>query len=156
VTLVSNGYIGIWDNIKKGYNLEHRLVLENTLGRKLLKREIVHHADGNPTNNRLSNLILLSPETHVRIHCLGKPNIKNRKFKIFHKLPTPTNIGEVVSLFPKYKTYRTIKCEICEKLFWTRKDSKTRCCKITCAMKLAWKNKDQNGFNHRRKRCPKV
>lgn len=40
----------------QGYVPEHRLVAEQVLGRYLTKEEIVHHIDGNPTNNQPSNL----------------------------------------------------------------------------------------------------
>lgn len=43
----------------KGKNvLEHRLVMETQLGRKLLPNETVHHRDGNRLNNDITNLEL--------------------------------------------------------------------------------------------------
>lgn len=40
------------------YILEHRLVMEEALGRTLLPNEVVHHRDGNKQNNALENLQL--------------------------------------------------------------------------------------------------
>ena len=37
---------------------EHRLVVENFIGRELENRETVHHIDGNKQNNSINNLML--------------------------------------------------------------------------------------------------
>lgn len=41
-----------------GWEIEHRFIVEKHLGRKLTSDEIVHHIDGNPQNNIISNLIV--------------------------------------------------------------------------------------------------
>ena len=46
---------------------EHRLVMEQHLGRKLLPDEHVHHVDGDTLHNEISNLQLISPGEHA--HC---------------------------------------------------------------------------------------
>jgi hypothetical protein len=43
-----------------GYVYKHRLVVEDVLGRYLVPGENVHHRDGNPQNNDISNLELWS------------------------------------------------------------------------------------------------
>ena len=46
----------------------HRYVMEQKLGRKLLRTEIVHHIDGNKLNNNPDNLELMTLVEHTRMH----------------------------------------------------------------------------------------
>jgi len=51
------------------YVLEHRYVVEQAIGRYLKPEEVVHHLDGNKTNNDISNLLLLpNAKTHSKFH----------------------------------------------------------------------------------------
>lgn len=45
------------------YVLEHRLVMEEHLGRFLEPEEVVHHIDGDPSNNALDNLQLFANQS---------------------------------------------------------------------------------------------
>lgn len=64
-----NGYVGIYDRSYISYLLEHRLIMEKYLGRKLKKEEVVHHIDGNKTNNDINNLKLFPTNTdHLIFH----------------------------------------------------------------------------------------
>lgn len=46
----------------------HRLLVEELLGRKLSDDEEVHHIDGDKKNNDPSNLKIVTPSEHKRLH----------------------------------------------------------------------------------------
>lgn len=48
----------------------HRILAEEIIGRPLKKGEVVHHKDGNPRNNSIDNLEVLSSQSeHAKLHC---------------------------------------------------------------------------------------
>jgi uncharacterized protein (DUF1330 family) len=55
-----------------GYVCEHRWVMEQHLGRRLVKTEDVHHKDGNRQNNHIDNLLLIDKPTHGRMEALKR------------------------------------------------------------------------------------
>lgn len=57
---------------KTGYVLEHRLVMEQHLGRYLEPHEVIHHIDGDPTNNNIENLQLFSSQQEHITKAHGK------------------------------------------------------------------------------------
>ncbi len=61
------------DARKSGYILEHRFVMEQAIGRRLGRREVVHHKNRNKQDNRLSNLMLFSSNgIHLAHELTGK------------------------------------------------------------------------------------
>lgn len=68
---------------RDGYVYEHRLVMENTIGRFLSKKEIVHHIDRNRSNNTIENLQLVSSQSeHMKLHKFGGHNKKIKKINL--------------------------------------------------------------------------
>lgn len=66
-------YQDIYEDGSRRSVLVHREVMEKHLGRKLAKKEVVHHKDGDPTNNNVSNLEVMSSSDHARLHSLERP-----------------------------------------------------------------------------------
>lgn len=64
---------------RRGRVYLHRIVVENRIGRLLRSDEIVHHKDGDPTNNRLSNLEIKKAGEHAREHSWARAAIAGVK-----------------------------------------------------------------------------
>lgn len=52
----------------KGYIMQHRLIMEQSIGRYLEPYEEVHHIDYNKQNNNINNLMLVTKTEHRRIY----------------------------------------------------------------------------------------
>jgi hypothetical protein len=59
-----NGYVRIYSREQRKYLLEHRVVMEQVLGRSLERGETVHHRNAIKTDNRPENLEIMAREPH--------------------------------------------------------------------------------------------
>lgn len=68
----ASGYIRVWQPdhpaaFRNGWVLEHRIVMEQQLGRRLTTSEHVHHVNGQKWDNRPENLAVLGHSEHSRL-----------------------------------------------------------------------------------------
>ena len=62
-----NGYIFV--KIGRKYEPEHRLVVEEKIGRMLEKEEVVHHLNSKRDDNKIENLMLFpNQKEHSKFH----------------------------------------------------------------------------------------
>jgi len=74
------GHANAWKN---GYIAEHRLVMSHALNRPLKVTEIVHHKNGDPHDNSLSNLEIHTRASHAKHHQdLLRPQRKKYQAKV--------------------------------------------------------------------------
>lgn len=75
-----------------GYVREHRLVIEKKTKCFIRKDQVVHHLNGNRSDNRLENLQLLSKKGHDRISALER---RKNGFRIEDFSPTVKKSKEI-------------------------------------------------------------
>ena len=66
----SNGYryVRMQRHRVSPYYAEHKLVAEQMIGRPLRDDEVVHHINGDKTDNRPENLMVMTRSEHMKLH----------------------------------------------------------------------------------------
>lgn len=73
----ARGYVLVYlpqhPNARNGTIFLHRVVMENELGRPLQEGEIVHHRNGDKSDNHPENLELTTQSAHASLHAEERP-----------------------------------------------------------------------------------
>jgi len=123
---LQNGYRRITVNGKRCY--EHKFIVENHIGRKVLRSEEIHHIDCDKLNNLLPNLYLCSKKYHAKIH----KQIEELGFSFFN---THIWFSEKLKKYVLYKTNNIIRESIDTTVYASKNDKKIKTSKYICRKK---------------------
>lgn len=138
---------------KSGMAFEHRVIVSDLLGRPLKRSEIVHHKNGNPSDNRPENLVLMSQGDHCRVHFEGVRKTKPLMCKYCSAFFYPNNKRQLCCSHTcgaklmhaegrgswKDHVRPTRVCGWCEVEFTTKRTAPdAKCCSRSCGQRLAY------------------
>ncbi len=76
VSKKNGGYVVVTRGSNKN-RLEHVVIMEKHIGRRLIANEVVHHIDENKHNNAIENLMLMTRSDHTRLHRSMKKGVNH-------------------------------------------------------------------------------
>lgn len=109
-----------------------RRLMEKHLGRKLARRENVHHKNENCFDNRLENLQVMDISDHRKHHSPKDPTPRHQR---------PNRVAWRQAYTPLLVKTLDAVCLQCENPFKTFRYQPAETCSKSCAGKLAWKRK---------------
>lgn len=107
-----DGYKIIYKDHKKVR--EHRIIMEQFLGRKLEKFEQVHHINGNILDNRIENLLLTTNKEHHKFHPVSDETRKLLSSQRKGVKKSPEHIKKLIIHLEKIRKLRKL-------VNWSRK-----------------------------------
>ena len=138
----------------------HREIYEKHFG-PIPEGYVVHHKDGNKTNNIISNLQAMSATDHLSLHHKGVPKTEEMKKKSSetkkgHKVSEETRekIRQKLSgrkipqetvehmCGPREKKYKNV-CQFCGKEFMATRKTGIKWCSRSCALRGFRRSKNQ-------------
>ena len=118
-----SGYVQMYS--EGGTKLQHRVIMEKHLGKRLKSNECVHHINHDKTDNRIENLEIMSRAEHTRLHSTGKSICSVKDCGSFCY-----SNGYCIKHFMRVR--RTGKTYLVKRLFWRDKKCRIKSCNTKC------------------------